>query len=321
MGSTYWSDEHYEERAAQLRKKGVSAFAFHDDIRAHRVAVGVHPEMDPKKLKKGFRISRDSEKHPESTAVAVMFDVTGSMGTVPRIMQKNLTTLFGLCLRRGYLDHPAILVGGVGDATCDRVPLQIGQFESGNEIEEDLSRLYLEGGGGAGQTESYELALYFLARKTKTDCFEKRGKKGYAFLIGDELPYHRLKRQEVKRVFGDKLQADIPIEQLMREAREKWNITFIIPKLSTYYDDPGILATWRKLLGQNVLKLDDPEGISELIASTIGLAEDAVYFDDLAADLRKAGVKRGVVKSVAAALKDVAPAKPVNVPGTGLTRL
>ena len=50
----------------------------------------------------------------------------------------------------------------------------MGQFESGNEIEDDLSRIFLEGGGGGQQTESYELALYFLARKTKTDCFEQR---------------------------------------------------------------------------------------------------------------------------------------------------
>ena len=36
-------------------------------------------------------------------------------------------------------------------------------------------------------------------------------------------------------------------------------------------------AMVRKLLGQNVLRLDDPAGISELIASTIGLAEEAVF--------------------------------------------
>jgi hypothetical protein len=34
----------------------------------------------------------------------------------------------------------------IGDATCDRAPLQIGQFESGIEINQDLAKLWLEGG-------------------------------------------------------------------------------------------------------------------------------------------------------------------------------
>jgi hypothetical protein len=316
MGYTAWSDEHYRDRAAFRRARGLSAFAYDADIRAQRVRAGVHESMDPAKMKNGCRESRDSDKHPDSRAVAVLFDVTGSMKQVPQILQKSLATLFGLCLRNGYLAHPAILVGGIGDATCDAAPLQVGQFESGNEIEDDLSRLYLEGGGGGQMTESYELGLYFLARKTAIDCFEKRGRKGYAFLIGDEMPYRRLKRREVERVFGDKLEEDIPIETLVQEARAKWEIFFVIPNLSSYYDDPQILEYWRRHFGQNVFRLEDPAGISELIASTIGLAEDAVAPDSLRKDLGKAGVKRDVIDAVSAVLRQAGP-----VPGTGLRDL
>ncbi len=315
MGYTRWSDEHYRTRAAYTKAHGLSAFAHDADIRAQKIRAAVHPDMDPLRFKDGLRCSRDSDAHPDSHAVAVLFDVTGSMGLVPRILQENLSTLFGLCLRRGYLEHPAILVGGVGDATCDAVPLQIGQFESGNEVEDNLSRLFLEGGGGGQKTESYELALYFLARKTSIDCFEKRGRKGYAFLIGDEMPYGKVKRREVERIFGDTLQEDIPVRTLVEEARRKWELYFVIPKLSSYYDDPQILACWRELLGQNVFKLEDPAGISELIASTIGVAEEAVDPSALAADLGKAGVKKKVIEAVAAALQRG------EVPGTGLRML
>ena len=38
-------------------------------------------------------------------------------------------------------------------------------------------------------TESYELAMYFMARHTALDCHEKRGKRGYLFIIGDEMAY------------------------------------------------------------------------------------------------------------------------------------
>lgn len=318
MGTTCWSDTHYEERGAYRRAKGLSAFGFDADIRAGRESAGVHPMMDPKQLSQGFRESRDSEAHPNSNAVAVLFDVTGSMSQVPRILQKSLPTLFGLCLQQGYLADPAILVGGIGDATCDIAPVQVGQFESGNEIEDDLGRIFLEGGGGGQQTESYELALYFLARKTAMDCVEKRGKKGYAFLIGDEKPYPKVKRSEVRRVFGDRLQADIPIADILQEAREKWEITFVLPNLTSYYNDPRILKCWRKLLGQNVVRLPDPAGISELIASTIGLAEEAVAWEDLDNELNTAGTDRNVTEAVAAALGEQLHGGKVK--GTNLTR-
>lgn len=33
------------------------------------------------------------------------------------------------------------------------------------------------------EKESYELAAYFLARHTATDAWEKRGQRGYVFII------------------------------------------------------------------------------------------------------------------------------------------
>jgi hypothetical protein len=290
-----------------LKKAKRSAFGHDEDIREHRVKAGIHELMNPALMKNGVREARDSDAHPVSNPVAVMFDVTGSMQTVPRILQKNLPTLMGLCLRKGYLDDPAILIGAIGDATCDLVPMQIGQFESGNEIENDLNHLYLEGGGGGQQTESYELALYFLARKTQMDCLEKRGKRGYAFIIGDEMPYKKVKRKEVEKIFGDKPQADIPLREILAEAQKKFEIYFVLPNLTSYYNDPKILDCWRELLGQNVLRLEDPAGISELIASTIGLCEEAVAYENLSADLSGAGTNKSVAEAVALALADVAP--------------
>jgi hypothetical protein len=316
MGTTRWSDDHYRARAAFRLATGTSAFDYDDDIRAQRVAARVNPLMDPANLKGGVRESRDSDAHPQSNAVAVLFDVTGSMQAVPRMLQRNLCALFNLLVRQQYLSDPAILIGGIGDATCDRASLQVGQFESGNEIEDDLSRLFLEGGGGGQKSESYELALYFLARKTALDCHSRRGKKGYAFLIGDELPYPRVKRREVEHVFGDQLKSDIPIRQIVAEAQQMYEIYYILPNLTSHYDDPEILDCWRGLLGQNVLRLDDPAGISELIASTIGLSENAVDWNDLSDDLHDAGASRDVAGAIASALS---PTRSRDLRDTGLT--
>jgi hypothetical protein len=302
MGATFWSDAHYHHRAAQLAAQGRSAFGHNQDILERRVAAAVHPLLDPAKLKNGHREARDSLAHPTSRAVAVLFDVTGSMKTVPQILQQNLCTLFDLLVEREYLVDPAVLVGGIGDATCDVAPLQVGQFESGNEVEDDLGRLYLEGGGGGQKMESYELALYFLARKTALDCLEKRGQKGYAFIIGDELPYRRIKRREVEHFFGDQLPEDLPLEKIVAEVRKKYELFYILPNMTSYYHDPEILEIWRELLGQNVLRLPDPELISETIATTIGLAEGTVAADELA------GAPRMVTSPVATALANMASA-------------
>src|SRR5262249_14384559 len=184
-------------------------------VRTGAADQAVHPKMNPRGVK--VRESRDSAAHPESHAVAVLFDVTGSMQSVPRVLQAHLPQLMGLLIRKGYLDHPQILTGAIGDATGDAARLQVGQFESGIEIEEDLGRLSLEGGGGGHITESYELALYFMARHTAMDCYEKRNRRGYLFVIGDEIPYPKVKRQEVRAFIDDGLQTSLPVEEVVAE--------------------------------------------------------------------------------------------------------
>lgn len=320
MGSTHWSDDHYHDRAKMRKAAGKGAFEHDDDIRAGKAAARVHDKMNPLGVK--LRESRDSASHPESHAVAVLFDVTGSMQAVPRVLQENLPRLMGLLIRKGYLDHPQIMVGAIGDATCDDAPLQVGQFESGIEIEEDLAKLFLEGGGGGHITESYELAMYFMARHTATDCFEKRGKRGYLFVIGDEAPYPKVKAKEVKAVIGDGLQADLPTKELIAELERTYDVYYVIPKMTHHWGNETIRKAWVDLLGQNVLRLEEPAGICELIASVIGVAEGKVDLSGVAEDLADAGATPLVVRAVGDALVPVADARAgsgtvANLPGGG----
>jgi hypothetical protein len=303
MGTTRWSDDHYRDRARLRALTGRDAFEHDHAIRIGEADCAVHQKMNPLGVK--FRESRDSEAHPHSHAVAVLFDVTGSMQDVPRILQANLPKLMGLLIRKGYLDHPQILIGAIGDATCDTAPLQIGQFESGIEIEEDLGKLYLEGGGGGHITESYELALYFMARHTAIDCHEKRGQCGYLFVIGDEIPYPSVKRQEVERLIGDGLQANIPVEALMTELQRTYEVYHVLPRMTHHWNNPAVHRRWAELLGQNALRLEDPAAICELIASTIGLAEGKVDLEQIADDLCEAGVSGAAARAVRKSLADV----------------
>jgi hypothetical protein len=182
----------------------------------------------------------------------------------------------------------------------------VGQFESGIEIDEDLAKLYLEGGGGAHITESYELALYFMARHTALDCLEKRGRRGYLFVVGDEVPYRKVKRAEVERVVGDGLQADLPVEDVLAELERAYDVYFILPRMTHNWNNEVVHHRWVELLGQNVLRLEEPAGISELIASTVGIAEGMVDLEHLAGDLEEAGSPAPVARAVGKALVQVA---------------
>lgn len=307
MGHSRWSDEEYRSISSLRVKSGKSAFEYNDEVlktlppSAHKV----HEKLDPKGLK--FRESRDSDAHPESLPIVVAFDVTGSMQNVPRLLQEKLGGLMQLLIKQGYVEHPQILFAAFGDATCDRGPLQIGQFESGLEMEGDLGRFWLEGGGGGQQTESYELLLYTIARHTVTDSWEKRGKKGYLFLIGDEMPYPKVNEKLAQSLIGDGLESSISVEDLLKEVREKWNVVFILPSGTYYYEDSGVEKKWKELLGpQNVIKLDDVANVSETIGLSVGLGEGTVDLDDAKTHLKDAGATKKVVDSVTKALAHVA---------------
>jgi hypothetical protein len=303
MGTTRWSDEHYHDRAKLRARTGTDAFEHDHAIRSGSADRAVHPKMNPKGVK--ARESRDSDSHPCSHAVGVLFDVTGSMQGVPRILQANLPKLMGLLIRKGYLEHPQILIGAIGDATCDTAPLQAGQFESGIEIEEDLGRLFLEGGGGGHITESYELAMYFMARHTAIDCYEKRGQRGYLFVIGDEIPYPRVKRKEVSLHIGAGMQKDLPVEEVIAELERSYDVYYVLPRMTNHWNNEQVQRRWVELLGQNFLRLEDPAAICELIASTIGVAEGKVDLETLADDLQEEGTSAAVARAVKNTLVEI----------------
>jgi hypothetical protein len=251
-----------------------------------RSAWRVHPMLDPRDV---LRECRDSADHANSLPVAVLFDVTGSMGVVPRIMQAKLGSLHGLLRSKGYAEDPQIMFGGIGDADSDRVPLQVGQFESDNQMDEQLRLIFLEGGGGGQKSESYELAAYFMARHTVTDAWEKRRKKGYLFLIGDELNKPRLAGRHIAEIIGDDVGVNITVESVYRELSSRWHVFFILPNQSSYYRDPQIGEHWRGLLGERFLRLADPAAVCELVALVIGLGENRIDVDTGLADLRDVG--------------------------------
>ena len=245
MGYSNWSDAAYQSRQSHRKTTKQSAFTYDKHVRSTGVAQ-VHPDMNPYGA---TRESRDSDIHPDSVSIAVAFDVTGSMGNVPRVLQTKLGSLMRVLIQKGYVQHPQVLFAAVGDAYSDQVPLQVGQFESGLEMDDDLGKIYLEGGGGGQVHETYELAMYFMARHTNIDCYEKRGKRGYLFTIGDEKPYGVVSRKHVQEYIGDAIERDIPLESMISELQKHYEYFHIIPTNTSHGSNPEVQERWKELLG------------------------------------------------------------------------
>src|SRR6476646_1666268 len=93
--------------------------------------------------------------------------------------------------------------------------------------------------------------MYIAARHTAIDCFDKRGRKGYLFIIGDEMAYPAVSRKQVRKLIGEHgpLKTDIPLQQIVAEARQKYHIYFVIPGGASYGSDKQVAEFWERLLG------------------------------------------------------------------------
>jgi hypothetical protein len=217
------------------------------------------------------REARDSADHPQSVPIIFALDVSGSMGDIPRALATRTLPGFMRCVT-GFLPDAQLLFAAVGNVYGDSSPFQIGQFESDEaRIDGWLERLHLEGGGG-GLGESYDLALYFAARRTRTDAWERRQQRGYLFLTGDEPFFVELQTGTVKQVFGDPLDAALPVEQLMAEVCERWHPFILIPDAAraAAFQTGG---AWRILLHSRCVVLARPDDVAIACALLVGITE------------------------------------------------
>lgn len=218
-----------------------------------------------------IRESRDSIEHPFSTPIVLGLDVTGSMSSILKVMAEKLGLLVTEILNRNPVSDPQILFAAIGDAMCDDYPLQVTQFESDIRIAEQLTDLYFEQGGGGNGFESYPLAWYFSANKTSTDNYEKRNKKGYLFTFGDDGYPDVLTKREIYSVFGDVVEKDIPIEDVLTQVNRKYEVYhFLMTQGGSHRDSD--LKKWQKLLGERAIKVSDYSKIPELIVSILELS-------------------------------------------------
>jgi hypothetical protein len=218
-----------------------------------------------------MRESRDSAEHPNSLALVLALDVTGSMGSVPRhLVKEGLPTIMGTIIQRGILD-PQLLFLGIGDHECDSAPLQVGQFESSDELlDKWLTNIYMEGGGGGNPGESYLLAWYFAARHTAIDCLEKRGKKGLLFTIGDEPCLKSVPGSSLSHLMGPgQYSAQNSSDDLLEAAKEKYDCFHLHIRETSQGSRDSTVAGWKQLMGDNLIVVGSHRDVPRIIVDVI----------------------------------------------------
>ena len=271
MGTSRWDDSAWVSHTSSVKTKT------REEIfsSSHMLE-----KFDPKKIT--VRESRDSALNPNSNAIIVALDVTGSMGiNAEQLARNGLGVMVEEIIKRKPVSDPHVMCMGIGDVKYDSAPLQVTQFEADITIAEDLKNIYLEGGGGGNCFESYNLAWYFAALNTSIDCYEKRGKKGYLFTLGDEEAPEDLLASEIRKVFGNQETKDYTSEQLLNMESKMYHVYHIVVKQGSharhYFDD--VMKSWKELLGQRVLVLEKNEDLAEVIVSTIEVNEGRAIKD------------------------------------------
>lgn len=228
-------------------------------------------KFNPRFIK--LRESCDGEDNPESTAIAIALDVTGSMDRVLKATADKLGLLVSEIHQRKPVTDPHIMFMAVGDVVFDRAPLQATQFEADIRVAEQLTELYFERGGGGNKCESYNLPYFFLAKHSKIDCFEKRGQKGYLFTIGDEEPPVNLTKTQIEQVFGYTIQEDkLSTEELLTMVNRTYEVFHLMIEEGYNYTDM-VKDMWLDLLGQHAILVVDHTKISEIIVSILEMVK------------------------------------------------
>ena len=265
-------------------------------------STSLNPQMD---IKNKIRECVDSEEHPNAFPIIIGLDVTGSMGRIPyELITNSLPQIMKKIMDEGVKD-PQVCFLGIGDSRCDNAPLQVGQFESSDELMEKwLKLVYLEGHGGGNGGEDYGLAWYFAARCTSVDSFKKHERKGVVITIGDEPIHMTISRNAIKELFGS-VEANVNVIDLLNEARSEWDIYHI--NVPDYSGRKALTKNcWNELLQDKVLHIeaDTKEAIADgIVGAILNSYKDA----DSRTDVDKSGTSNSDVASNSDNNKDSGP--------------
>lgn len=257
MGGTPYN---FESRASRSIESGYYTKS-NNQIFTQSIERKAHPDM---LIHNKIRECVPNADHPNPIPIIISLDVTGSMGDIPRMfIQDGLPDIVSKLVQSG-IQSPQLCFTAVGDHECDNFPFQAGQFEANDELLDNwLTKVYLEEGGGANAGESYALAWKFAADHTVCDYITK-GNKGFLFSIGDEPNLRSYPKNVLDVIFGGQ-NRDETDASLFEKAAKNWNLFHIFIE----HGRRRVNSEWSQMLGQNLIVIPDYTEIPNVISQTI----------------------------------------------------
>lgn len=267
MGGGSWNSSAWKSHASTNGiKRGASASSiFSSKAKAEYLPYNV------------MRESCNSTEHPKSTPIILGLDVTGSMSDLLSEMAIELGNVMKEIYDRKPVTDPQILFAAIDDfqSSGDKC-LQVTQFESDIRIAEQMKELEFISRGAGNNHESYQMAWYFAARHTKCDAI-KDGRKGVLITYGDDgltegysnSARIKIRKDEVKNVFGDNLKEDISLADMLEELQKGWEVFHITMTRGHEDSYRQEIDDWDRMLGDHHIKCSDTSKISEVTVSLL----------------------------------------------------
>ncbi len=259
----YGDDYDYDTSDHVVRK---SAKAYNVDYeREYQEGYGLPPP-------KG-KILHTKAKFPLVVAV----DITGSMRELPKLIFEKLCILYNealFFLPEELKDSFEISFAAIGDAYADRYPLQITDFATGFELDQNIKSLNPEGGGGAAYRETYELLAYYYATRCNMPKAMKTIRPMLIF-IGDEGYYAKINRGQIKDLMGDPPQTDLISLEIFEKLRKKFDVYILRVEYQDQKANQEIHESWIEALGkERVIMLREPRRVVDTVLGLIAANVD-----------------------------------------------
>ena len=276
-------------------------YDFSEARKAYDVHVGRSYDDAKKEGKKLEELVEPKVSTKSASPLVIICDVTGSMGEWPATMFSKLPYLE--LEGKEYLgEDMEICFAAVGDAHCDKYALQVRPFSKGKDLEKRLKELVIEGGGGPGVQESYELAALYFNHNVEMP----NATKPILIMIGDEAFYDRIDAGQAKKYANVKLQADEKASSVFEELKNKFS-TYLIRKPysgassnSMSPQDKRIYKRWEAVMGEErISDLPDPNRVVDVIFGILAQETGRVdYFKKELKDRQKPEQVTTVLKSL-----------------------
>jgi len=254
--------------------------------------------------KKAADMSPDRIKTKSKSPLAILCDVTGSMGKWPAAIFSKLPYLE--IEGKEYLgDDMEISFCAFGDVYSDKYPLQVRQFSKSTDLKIQLEALVIEGGGGGQVKESPEVAALYYARNVDMPV----ASKPICIIITDESLYETINQEDAKIHAKVDIEARIKTKDVFDELKRRYAVYLVRkPYSPTGTDgisstDKGIVNEWLQYVDEeHIVTLPNEERVLDIIFGILAKETDRIeYFRD---ELKDRQLKdKGGDKKVEVALK------------------